>query len=714
MKKAAVLFILAIIIPSLVLARMSLRSADTQELALANQRKQVHRGAIRELSRSLDDVIAGIDRTLRETGDTNWPPRDDSLAMAKLTWELLPDGELKVTSSKTPDEALRFLTNYGPYFSGQARSHFAKTLTERPAPEPERDISPMVAAADIELDSMVPPPTSLAPPRPLKKERAAETSRTESFEPRAQSVENSAPAAPQTRRVVRSRSAKAPVGGSAQNLESASGQALESATANEQESAQFAAAADHSPPQSARSLPPLALDEEASDGSKRKSGATGQIAADAQVGYNAERGTVPQIHTEESPSAPLPSRFTPRFSSFLESATDAFSGVFSFENDQSSSTPAGPIFWVRSQMPSRQYFGILLDPGWLQATLQPVLHDEARASGIEIAVLDHRGQPFLKSSPRFVPSNWRTPFAAIEIGEALPRWEIATYLKDPNAIGKAARSAKIDLALVVLAIVAAIGFGSALIFIDIKRQMAAARQKSDFVSSVSHELKTPLTSIRMFSDLLANGEDSDAEKTKRYASVIGTEAARLTRLIDNVLDFAQIERGDKRYHFEKLSLDELLQEIAAHFRPQLETAGFELRVAIEPSIQNLMLHLDRDAMSQVLVNLLSNAEKYGGGTEKVIDLCAKAKGAQAIIEVSDRGPGVPPGHERRIFEKFHRADDSLANSARGSGLGLALASEIVKAHGGELHYQKRDGGGSTFLVILPSERTQDSESHHHA
>jgi signal transduction histidine kinase len=288
----------------------------------------------------------------------------------------------------------------------------------------------------------------------------------------------------------------------------------------------------------------------------------------------------------------------------------------------------------------------------------------------------------------------------------------------------------------VAVLLVAIGVGSWLIARSLNAELKLARQKTDFVSNVSHELKTPLTSIRMFSELLAEGLVSDHAKQRSYLNIITAEAARLTRLINNVLDFSRMERGEKKYNFQSCDMTEIVRGTADTFRPHLEAGGFKF-VAELPETR-IPIHGDADALSQVLVNLLSNAEKYSvaperragvqalacsGGTlkrelqqagaetgapAKEISLCLAQRQSplpHAEIRVMDRGSGVPRGCEEKIFEKFYRAHDSLSNGIQGSGLGLTIARQIARAHGGDIVCEPREGGGSCFIMRLPISTT---------
>jgi signal transduction histidine kinase len=261
--------------------------------------------------------------------------------------------------------------------------------------------------------------------------------------------------------------------------------------------------------------------------------------------------------------------------------------------------------------------------------------------------------------------------------------------------------AKLTLGLLITVLVVAIGIGSLLIVRALETELKLARQKTDFVSNVSHELKTPLTSIRMFSELLAEGRVADQAKQHSYLQIITAEAARLTRLINNVLDFSRMERGEKKYNFQPCDLTDIVRSTAETFRPHLEASGYQL--ACELPATPIPVKGDSDALSQIIVNLLSNAEKYSnGGKEVSLQLAQKQSPLpHAEIKVLDRGPGVPRGSEEKVFEKFYRAHDSLSSGIQGSGLGLTIARQIARAHGGDVVYEPRDGGGSCFILRLP-------------
>jgi signal transduction histidine kinase len=360
------------------------------------------------------------------------------------------------------------------------------------------------------------------------------------------------------------------------------------------------------------------------------------------------------------------------------------------------------LFWCRAPCDARLIFGAQLALPKLVEGLrnlveeaEPALRDE-----ICVALLDDTAKPQALSHSDFHAS-WKRPFVATEIGEILPHWEVAVYLLDPAKLTRSAHTLKLTLGLLIIVLLLAIGVGSWLIVNDLNRHLTLARQKTDFVSNVSHELKTPLTSIRMFSELLAEGRVADIAKQRSYLGIITAETARLTRLINNVLDFARIERGEKKYNFQSCDLVQLVRDAAETFRPHLEANGFRFECDLPET--PIMIQGDRDALAQVVVNLLSNAEKYSNSNREVTLRVARQSDPLPYVEIKvmDRGLGVPDGCGEKIFEQFYRAHDSLSSGIQGSGLGLTLARQIARAHGGDVVYEAREGGGSCFSMRLP-------------
>ncbi|HET7433294.1 MAG TPA: HAMP domain-containing sensor histidine kinase [Thermoanaerobaculia bacterium] len=231
------------------------------------------------------------------------------------------------------------------------------------------------------------------------------------------------------------------------------------------------------------------------------------------------------------------------------------------------------------------------------------------------------------------------------------------------------------------------------------RQSKLSQMKSDFVSNVSHELRTPLASIRVFGEYMRLGRVTKSEKIQQYGEYIEAESRRLTQLINNILDFSKIESAEKKYHFAETDVVDLVAEIVAAFEVPLRERGFTLRLDA-PVPHPPLLRVDKDALSQVFVNLLDNAVKYSNG-EKDIDVVVTTSAREMRIAVSDRGMGIAPAEQKKIFEKFYRVGSGLVHDVKGSGLGLAIVKHVVCAHGGRVELESTVGKGSTFTIVLP-------------
>jgi signal transduction histidine kinase len=356
------------------------------------------------------------------------------------------------------------------------------------------------------------------------------------------------------------------------------------------------------------------------------------------------------------------------------------------------------ILWTRPPEAKGYVFGLALPAGAAHdlvrqafASIAPSPRDAC------IAVLDENARPVAVSRDGF-QTNWKRPFVSSEIGEILPHWETSLYLLEPDQLARSARLITLTIVLFIAVALAAILAGGGFVALDARRQLLLAQKKTDFVSNVSHELKTPLTSIRMFAELLEQGRIDDPAKQSRYLRIIILETERLSRLINNVLDFARSGHKQRTYRKAKQDLSPVIDHVWESQSTHLRDAGFVCEREADGS--PYPVDADTDAIEQVLVNLLSNAEKYSGSRHEVL-LRSWRENGSVLVSVQDRGPGVPHGEEERIFEAFHRANDSLASGIQGSGLGLTLARRIARDHGGDIEYRPRDGGGSEFTLRLP-------------
>jgi len=248
-----------------------------------------------------------------------------------------------------------------------------------------------------------------------------------------------------------------------------------------------------------------------------------------------------------------------------------------------------------------------------------------------------------------------------------------------------------------LLVIGLLSLGVFLLLRDTRRELEMARVRSEFVSSVSHELKTPLTTIRMYAETLRLRRQDDATR-EAYLDTIISESERLTRLMNNVLDFSRIESGTRHYAMQRVAVQNVVQSTLNLFKSILDDQS----VALTTSIQEtpLLVDADADALEQAMLNLLSNAVKYSPETKEVaVDV--RGESGRAIIAVSDSGMGISEEARARLFEPYFRAEDAQQAGIAGTGLGLSIVRHAAEAHGGTVSVQSEPGRGSTFTLSLP-------------
>jgi signal transduction histidine kinase len=240
--------------------------------------------------------------------------------------------------------------------------------------------------------------------------------------------------------------------------------------------------------------------------------------------------------------------------------------------------------------------------------------------------------------------------------------------------------------------------GALLIFRDISRESETARHKSEFVHNISHELKTPLTLIRLYGETLKDKKDLPEETRREAYEIITRESERLSYMINNVLDFSQIETGRKEINLKKGHLAGVIRETLELYRYHLEKKGFIIHKEINEDLPSM--NFDREAMASVLINLLSNSMKFSPD-KKEATVRLFREGENAVIQVADKGIGISRKEIGKIFERFYRSENKVVSDSMGSGLGLTIVQHIAEAHGGKIEAESEPGKGSVFSVILP-------------
>jgi len=318
----------------------------------------------------------------------------------------------------------------------------------------------------------------------------------------------------------------------------------------------------------------------------------------------------------------------------------------------------------------------------------------ALESATIVAVLDQDGRPVYSRGPLERAER----VLSVSFRDDLPSWRVAVYAP-PGASPRAAVRRQVMVFMgafgVLLVVIAA---GTVLTWRLTRRETEMARLKSDFVANVSHDLKTPLSVIRMFGETLEMGRVSDDARRQEYFRVITREAERLSRLIDNVLDFSRIEGGRQRYDVTPTAVEPLVRDTLEAFAYPLGQQGFKVEVRVAPDLPEVPM--DADAVGQALANLVDNAIKYSGD-DRAVSVEARIEGADLALSVADRGIGVPKAEHARIFEKFYRVGRSDTQGRRGSGVGLALVRHVAEAHGGRVTVESAPDAGSRFTIRLP-------------
>jgi two-component system phosphate regulon sensor histidine kinase PhoR len=275
-------------------------------------------------------------------------------------------------------------------------------------------------------------------------------------------------------------------------------------------------------------------------------------------------------------------------------------------------------------------------------------------------------------------------------------WVLRVIQRDLNETTVEPRQI-IDSLLIGGAVTVILG-GLAFLALAIRRERRLNELKSEFISNVSHELKTPLSIISMFGEMLAEGRTKSAEQAHEYAEIIWRESVRLGRLIDNVLDFSKIERGVGGYEFADADLGEVIDRAVELSARRVAAADMTLETDIEPDLP--VLQLDANAFTLAVLNLIDNAIKYAGDGKRIA-LGVRRVSDRILVTVRDWGSGIDPEEHERIFERFYRARAIRLAPIRGSGIGLALVQHIARAHGGDASVTSAVGAGATFRLWLP-------------
>lgn len=345
---------------------------------------------------------------------------------------------------------------------------------------------------------------------------------------------------------------------------------------------------------------------------------------------------------------------------------------------------------------SKGILGIKMNNDYLvDVVLNKIIADIQFSENTNIAIFDLSGRKLYgeKTSPAAIPT------ISEYFEDNFPPWKIE--------LSRAERLGVIEIHKsfyfwTILTLIMILTFGSVLIVRTIAHEMEVLKIKSDFVSSVSHELKTPLTSIKALTERLQEGKVKSQAKMKQYFSVISQDTDKLTRLVRNVLDFSKIEEGKKEYDLEETDVVSWINQTIENFKQDHIQTGIRIHTQISEGTP--VLDMDKDAFSRALNNLLDNALKFSPN-KKEVEVHVKSDAENVIIQVKDRGIGIPQDELGKIFDKFYQGRSALKQSVKGTGLGLTLVKHVVEAHGGKISVESKMSQGTTCSLIFPLKRT---------
>ena len=353
------------------------------------------------------------------------------------------------------------------------------------------------------------------------------------------------------------------------------------------------------------------------------------------------------------------------------------------------------LFWWRDE--TRRWIGFELDPIRLQANIIGLLPatggPEDRLGEARIRLVDSTGTAIYQWG-RFEPVNG--PLHQLPLSPPLGSWKLEYF---SSGLGQGADLKWFNVAGALTAVGAAL-FGLAFyLYREHAREMKLAEQQVNFVNQVSHELKTPLTNIRLYAELLGENQQeadsAEAGRFRKYLEVITSESQRLSRLIANVLNFARSRKDRMVLRPEAGQVDEVIKSVLHLFAPSLKTKGVKIRFQAGAGDR---VDFDPDALEQILNNIFSNTEKYGTSGGR-LDIQSEHKGDRTFIIVRDYGPGISKRDTERIFQPFYRTHSRITDGVTGTGIGLSIARDLARLHGGNLTLIPTDQG-ACFKIEL--------------
>jgi two-component system phosphate regulon sensor histidine kinase PhoR len=350
------------------------------------------------------------------------------------------------------------------------------------------------------------------------------------------------------------------------------------------------------------------------------------------------------------------------------------------------------VFLIDNNFSEKNLCILSIDPhSFILQSLAPKMQEVSQEDFIITAVNDSSGEQIYLSEP--------TELVEVQQKKALwlfPMYSLGIILKSGTVEDLVKSRSYLNLFLIgsfnILMII-----GLWFLYRNIKKQIELAQIKADFVSNVSHELRTPLSLISMFAETLEMDRVKNENKRREYYKIISQETNRLSRIVNSILNFSKMEADKRKYNFEQVNVNNLIEEILSTYQFHLENQGFEVnfeKVSSLPAIK-----ADREAVSEAVINLLDNAIKYSKEIKEISIKTGREKN-HIYCEIKDKGIGITEEEQKKIFEKFYRASSGSIHNTKGTGLGLSIVKHIMNAHNGRIEFSSEIGIGSCFKLLF--------------
>ncbi len=366
---------------------------------------------------------------------------------------------------------------------------------------------------------------------------------------------------------------------------------------------------------------------------------------------------------------------------------DAFSTVSGgFHALNGSSQNGGELILIKLHGEYASGFSVDFEILWHQIMEQPLT--EGREFDLELEIV----------MPVNGINGSGLPLTIMEISSYFPGYQVLVKLKNENLIDEIVRRRSWIFGIALTLLLGGMVLGILLILRDISREEHLARLRADFISNVTHELKTPLTSIQLFTESILLNRIKSAAHKNEYLQIILKETGSLKRMINNILDFSKEEKGKRNYNFQDVNITALVNEAIQDLEYWLVEKKFTLVKEIDDGVTAIA---DPGALKQAIINLLNNAIKFSRSRKEIL-VSLKKEGEMILIQVKDKGIGIPENQKDLIFQPFYRVEQKSAEEISGTGLGLSVVKDVVKAHHGKIKVESQLNEGSSFTILFKS------------